>query len=346
MSTELQLIEREVFAMREPFMAALTDQSINFDAEAGYAVQILAGNDYALKIARSNPQSVRNAVTNVAAIGISLNPARKQAYLVPRDGKICLDISYMGLIEIAVDSGCIRWGQSRLVHKSDVFELNGIDQQPTHLCKPFDTERGELVGVYAVAKTREGDYLTEAMAISDVFAVRDRSSAWKAWVANKKRCPWVTDEGEMIRKTVIKRAYKYWPKSDRMDRAIDMLNTQNDEGLATDEIATQTVEQAAARSSSPGKVCADMAERGLTEERKHELDDCALTMIEKHQKGNDLAALKLYSDLDDNEEKLYIWRQIRSESALRSFIKANPPDKRAASEVVNAAVPTNIFEDK
>lgn len=237
MSTELQLIEREVFAMREPFMAALTDQSINFDAEAGYAVQILGGNDYALKIARGNPQSVRNAVTNVAAIGISLNPARKQAYLVPRDGKICLDISYMGLIDIAVDSGCIRWGQARLVNKSDVFELNGIDQQPTHRCKPFDTERGEMVGVYAVAKTREGDYLTEAMAIADVFAVRDRSSAWKAWVANKKRCPWVTDEGEMIRKTVIKRAYKYWPKSDRMDRAIDMLNTQNDEGLAAEDTA-------------------------------------------------------------------------------------------------------------
>lgn len=237
MSNELQLIERDILALRDPFMAALTDKSINFDAEAGYAVQILSGSDYALKIARSNPQSVRNAVTNVAAIGISLNPARKQAYLVPRDSKICLDISYMGLIDIAVDSGSIRWGQARLVNKSDVFELNGIDQQPTHRCKPFEQERGELVGVYAVAKTRDGDYLTEAMSIADVFSVRDRSAAWKAFQTSKKKCPWVTDEGEMIRKTVIKRAYKYWPKSDRMDRAIDMLNTQNDEGLAADETA-------------------------------------------------------------------------------------------------------------
>ena len=237
MSTELELIRGEVFALREPFMAALSDQSINFDAEAGYAVQLLMASDFAMKIARSNPQSVRNAVTNIAAMGISLNPAKKLAYLVPRDGRICLDISYMGLIQIAVDSQSIRWGQARLVHAADVFELNGIDQQPTHRCKPFDPNRGDVVGVYSVAKTLAGDFITETMPIAAVFDVRDRSAAWKAWLANKKKCPWVTDEGEMTRKTVIKRAYKYWPKSDRLDRAIDMLNTQNEEGLAADEVA-------------------------------------------------------------------------------------------------------------
>jgi recombination protein RecT len=38
----------------------------------------------------------------VAAIGITLNPASKLAYLVPRDGMVCLDISYMGLLHRAV----------------------------------------------------------------------------------------------------------------------------------------------------------------------------------------------------------------------------------------------------
>lgn len=339
MSNELQVIEREVLAMREPFMAALTDQSINFDAEAGYAIQILSASSYAMRIAKANPQSVRNAVTNIAAIGISLNPAKKQAYLVPRDDKICLDISYMGLIDIAVQSRCIRWGQARIVHAADKFELNGIDLQPTHIFEPFNPDRGAIVGVYAVAKTQEGDYLTEAMNIAQVFSVRDRSSAWKAYQKDKgKKCPWVTDEEEMTRKTVIKRAYKYWPKSDRMDKAIDMLNQQNDEGLAPDERASPQEGPAPSTSGSPSRICADMAARGLTEERRNELDDCALTMIEAFDGGNELAALELYCSLTDNEEKLYLWKLLGSK--LRTFIRANPPKQAAA---VEAAVPTDIF---
>jgi len=65
-----------------------------------------------------------------------------------------------------------------------------------------------------------------------VYDIRDRSEAWKAWVSSKKSCPWVTDEGEMIRKTIIKRASKYWPKTDRLDQAIHYLNTDGEEGLA------------------------------------------------------------------------------------------------------------------
>src|SRR5690606_9527135 len=34
-------------------------------------------------------------------------------------------------------------------------------------------------------------------------------------------------------KTVVKRAYKYWPKTERLDQAIHHLNTDSGEGLAT-----------------------------------------------------------------------------------------------------------------
>jgi recombination protein RecT len=175
---------------------------------------------------------VIDAVKNVAAIGISLNPAKKQAYLVPRDGRINLDISYMGLLDIAVASGSIMWGQAKLVHEQDTFELNGFDKPPIHQFKPFSKDRGEIIGVYVVVKTHSGDFLTETMALDEVNAIRDRTSAWKAWLKDKKSCPWVTDPGEMIKKTVIKRAYKTWPKTDRLDQAIHHLNTEGGEGLA------------------------------------------------------------------------------------------------------------------
>jgi recombination protein RecT len=227
----LTTIQQDVYSVRERF-EAIAQPSAKFESEAGFAIQLLMASDYAIKIATENRQSVINAVTNIAAIGISLNPAKKQAYLVPRDGKICLDISYMGLLDIAIQSGSIRWGQAELVYASDRFELNGFDQPPTHGRDPFSKERGELIGVYVVVKTRDGDYLTATMTASEVFEIRDRSSAWKAWINKQKRCPWVTDEGEMVKKTVIKRAYKLWPKTDRLDKAVHYLNTENDEGLA------------------------------------------------------------------------------------------------------------------
>lgn len=237
---QIVTIEDSVYGTKDSFVSVLTDRSINFDREAEFALQTLYGNDYAMKIAMQNRSSVIAAVVNIAAIGISLNPAKKQAYLVPRDGKICLDISYMGLLDLAIDSGSIRWGQAELVYENDTFCLNGIDQQPTHIRDPFAKDRGKVVGVYVVVKTADSDYLTDAMSVDEINAIRDRSSAWKAWISKQKSCPWLTDWGEMAKKTVVKRAYKYWPKTDRLDTAIHHLNTDGGEGLAVIEQQTQS----------------------------------------------------------------------------------------------------------
>jgi recombination protein RecT len=183
------------------------------------------------KVAMSNRQSVVNAVTNIAAIGISLNPAKRQAYLVPRDSKVCLDISYIGLMDLAMATGSILWAQGEVVYANDSFALNGFDRPPGHNRDPFSEDRGEIRGVYVVVKTPDGDYLTETMSVKEVNDIRDRSSAWKAYIDKKKSCPWVTDWSEMAKKTVVKRAYKYWPKSDRLDNAIHYLNTEAGQGI-------------------------------------------------------------------------------------------------------------------
>ncbi|WP_138725730.1 recombinase RecT [Pseudomonas lactis] len=233
MSQAVATITQDIYGARNQFANVLTDRSLNFEREAEFAVQVITSSEYATKIAVQNRQSVVNAITNIAAIGISLNPAKKQAYLVPRDGKICLDISYIGLMDLAMATGAIRWAQAELVYTADSFALNGFDKPPTHSYNPFATDRGDVVGVYVVVKTADGDYLTETMSIDDVNAIRDRSSAWKAWIKNQKSCPWVTDPGEMMKKTVVKRGYKYWPKTERLEQAIHHLNTDGGEGLAS-----------------------------------------------------------------------------------------------------------------
>lgn len=219
MSNALSIITGTIAEARDDFSRVLVDRSISFERESGFAIQILQNNDFAMKIAMGAKPSLLAAITNIAAIGISLNPARKQAYLVPRGGKICLDISYVGLLDIAIASGSILWGQAELVRENDAFRKVGMDKQPVHDFEPFGKNRGEIVGVYVVVKLHNGDYLTTTMDIDEVFSIRDRSESWK----RNGGGPWKTDEGEMIKKTVIRRAYKLWPKTDRLDTAMEQM---------------------------------------------------------------------------------------------------------------------------
>lgn len=235
MSNQITTIDQLVYSVQNSFEAVQVDKGIGFAREAEFAIQILSGSDYAMQVAMNNKQSVADAITNISAIGITLNPAEKKAYLVPRKGGICLAISHIGLLHLAIESGSIRWGQARLVYEKDHFELNGLDKQPTHTFQPFSKDRGEIVGVYVSVKTADGDYLTEAMSTEEVNAIRDRSDAWKSWISKKKSCPWVTDWGEMAKKTAVHRGHKYWPKSERLDKALHYLNNEGGEGISLNQ---------------------------------------------------------------------------------------------------------------
>ncbi len=160
----------------ELFRGALSDQSITWEKEKQFAIQAFQRSEYLEKVARANPSSAQNAIINVAAIGITLNPASKLAYLVPRDGQVCLDVSYMGLLHLAQVSGAIQWGQCKLVRSGDTYESNGLDRAPTHKYNAFG-DRGDVVGGYCTVKTQQGDYLTEEMTIAEIKEVESSSKA-------------------------------------------------------------------------------------------------------------------------------------------------------------------------
>lgn len=211
----------EFVKQQEPlFVGAVTDQSVTWAKESQFAIQYFQRNDYLAKTALSNPTSAQNAIINVAAIGITLNPASKLAYLVPRDGMVCLDISYMGLLHLAQSTGSIKWGQCKLVYSNDTYESNGLDTAPTHKYNAFG-DRGDVVGGYCTVKTADGDYLTEEMSLADIKATEATSKA--------KNGPWKNFWEEMARKTIVKRASKYWPRAERLDNAIHVIN--EDEGV-------------------------------------------------------------------------------------------------------------------
>ena len=59
-----------------------------------------------------------------------------------------------------------------------------------------------------------------------------------------------------------------------------------------------------------------------------ELDELTLYLIDCHQAGRDMDAIKMYYAADtfkENEERAYVWANLGTHSKLRSTIKANKP---------------------
>lgn len=215
---------KQVVTMVQPQFDELAKihNAVNYKKEASFALQALSDNSFLADMALANQDSLKRAVINIAAIGLTLNPVYKLAYLVPRDKKVMLDLSYRGYIQLATDCGAIKWAHAEVVCENDKFQLTGLGNEPIHQFSPFG-ERGKIIGVYCCAKTHDGDFITTVMPIKEVYDIRNRSQSWKSG----KNSPWQSDESEMIKKTVIRKAYKYWPMTDtrkRFDQAIDVTN--------------------------------------------------------------------------------------------------------------------------
>ncbi len=201
------------------------DTGVDWERESVFAYQMLTKNSYIMDAARKNPSAVKLAIINVAAIGLTLNPATHYAYLVPRAGEICLDISYRGLIKISTDSGSVKWCKAELVYQGDTFNYLGPTTMPTFKsADPFREESGtltSLLGAFCIAETADGVILVEKMSITELTKIRDEAS--KA----AKKGPWATYPGEMAKKCVIKRAQKTWPmtcRHERIQQAVDIVN--------------------------------------------------------------------------------------------------------------------------
>lgn len=200
-----------------------------FSKEVMWGLQILRGSAY---LQKCDPQSIKNSITNIALTGATLNPAKQQAFLVPRNVKIngvktmicCLDISYRGLIKIATDSGSVLHWDAVEIFKGDDFKIiQGTEDPHIHHIPKFPRgPKAELIGVYSRATLHEGG---KPFLIMEGYEIEN--------TRNTSQCPdspaWKNHYGEMAKKTAMKRHYKTLPQTDRMSEAIKVLNDH--EGL-------------------------------------------------------------------------------------------------------------------
>lgn len=222
---------------------------VQYAQEAHFALQQLASNTYLLGVAQNNPDSLRAALLNVAATGLSLNPVKKQAYLIPRNKAVVLDISYMGILHVAQMSGAIEWGQARIVRAGHMFRLTGINQAPIHEYNPFENDdaAGAIVGAYAVVKLPGGDLLTHCLNMDALLRIRSRSESFKSG----KNSPWLTDPEPMMKKSAVRGLAPYMPYREAMVQAMT---------VAVEAEQEQDGEQPEQQPALPGYTDAQMAE--------------------------------------------------------------------------------------
>jgi recombination protein RecT len=201
---------------------ATKENLVSWAEESQFATQLLNKND---RLQACVPASLQESIINVASVGLTLNPSYGYAYLVPENVKVgdkrynvCqLRISFKGLMKIATDSGGVKWVRAEIVKANDDFTYRGPFEKPEHNMMPFG-DRGATVGVYCVAKTGDGDYLTDIMDLAEINkckAAAKTTYVWGAWFE------------EMAKKAIIKRSSKQWPLgngADRFHKAADIVN--------------------------------------------------------------------------------------------------------------------------
>jgi len=193
-------------------MKALGLSQEDITRETGYALQIVNGN---AKLQQCPPNSVLAAIVSAASTGLTLNPAVQHACLIPRwsrEGTKCdFEPMYRGLMYLAVEEGAATKFNIQAVHANDTFKATpDNDQQPvTHEFTGFD--RGEIVGYYSVATMLDGTKTAEFMSVKDIHEVRACSEGYKYAVSKGKSHPWINNEPEMAKKTIVKRHVKRLP---------------------------------------------------------------------------------------------------------------------------------------
>ena len=206
--------------MREDHLRNLLPNTMTVEKFQAIVVAAVADNMDLLECDRG---SLLKACLSAAELGLSLNKNMAEADILKVwNGKLKRNEAqfrprYKGLMKLALQSGDVLKIESRLVYSNDTFEVEeGIDPRIVH--KHGLGNRGEKIGAYCVWKLKNGETQFEVMSKEEILAIRDRSSA--KMKDGTIVGPWKTDEAEMWRKTVVRRASKYMPLSTEAQRAV------------------------------------------------------------------------------------------------------------------------------
>lgn len=177
--------------------------------EIEFAAQAMMANNYLIACATQNSAALVNALKNIALTGSTLNPVLKQGYLVPFKGAITFMPSYMGLVDVLVNNGLVRKVEAHPVFDGEEFSIQfGTNAGLRHVPNPWGTrDKNSLVGAYYYVLLADGTEMYDTMSKEEIEVIRKRAPSAKS------SSPWDTDYVEMVKKTLVRRAFKMVPKN-------------------------------------------------------------------------------------------------------------------------------------
>lgn len=201
-----------------------------------------------------SPMSVLSGIVAASRLGLELDPALGQAYLVPRWNKhtkrmeASFQVGYRGKVDLMQRATPGIIVQVRHVRENDDFDL--VYEPKPKLIHRINHKkpRGKVVCSYTYVEYPDGKVeVFEPMGIDEALSIRDRFAPHarcpKCWgrKGERERCetckgtgeseeftgPWLTDEDEMVRKTCLHRDSKWIPQSPELKDSVRFENRIN-----------------------------------------------------------------------------------------------------------------------
>jgi len=192
--------------------------------ELGFAMQIFQNS---ADLQRCDPQSILNAVVNVARTSVTLNPVMKLAYLVPRKGKCVLDFSYMGLVAMLRENNCIKSISAHVVFEDEQFEYDMPENKIYHKHQFAQSEEHQknrkVYGCYSRAKLDNDEIVFEFIPMWEIEKIKKLSGG-----SSHEKSTWNTFPEEMYKKCVIKRHFKTLISLKSIEKIAPALEIEND----------------------------------------------------------------------------------------------------------------------
>ena len=158
-----------------------------------------------LECAQANPASFLRAVMACCQLGLEPGPIGL-VYLIPFGTEVQFIVGFKGYVNLACRSGFSQV-DAATIHEGDHFEHERGTTPFIRHRPAMNADRGAMVGAYAIAWPSSGG--PPRFAVLDLAALH-RARASSMTYSKYKTGPWLDHEGEMAKKTAIRRGSKLW----------------------------------------------------------------------------------------------------------------------------------------
>lgn len=231
--TQVDALKKDISSLGPQFKAALP---VHIPHEKFVRVLMTALSQNPA-LAQADRNSLFSACMSAAQQG--LLPDGRESALVTFRGKDGTKVQFMpmlsGILKKIRNSGELQSISAQMIYKNDKFKY-WVDSDGEHLEHEPNlfSDRGESLGVYAIAKTKDGGVYIEVLTSKQINDVKNVSRS-------KDSGPWAgAFAEEMAKKTAIRRLSKRLPMSTDLDQ---LVTADDDDAVFEQPVAATQPEQ-------------------------------------------------------------------------------------------------------